>query len=77
MNKDVLYTASWCKPCDKLKLRLEEENLLNKVDVVQIDEIVQELKSNIGLRSVPTLRIEDELVTEPETIFNTLKGKYL
>ena len=75
MPKNILYTATWCEPCTKLKERLELSGYLDKVEIVVIDDIVQKLKTDIGLRSIPALMTEEGLIVESNVIFNLITGE--
>lgn len=58
MNKLVVFTASWCGPCQGFKptlLELEQERLV----YVDIDE-TPETRAQYEVRSVPTVILVDE-----------------
>ena len=70
-----LITAVWCAPCRMLKTRLAEANI--EVDLVDADENADYIKE-MGVRSVPTLVIEDgdklTIISKYEKIVENLLG---
>jgi len=75
MNKLKLITAGFCAPCKVLKAELEAQNL--EVETV-IAEDNQELVKSYGVRSVPTLVVDNgaeiELVSGSDQIINVIKN---
>lgn len=53
-KKIIRFTASWCGPCQALKMTLEGEDLGLPVEVVDID-VNPELAREYQVRSVPTM----------------------
>ncbi len=78
MSKNTLYTATWCAPCKVLKKRLDDDGYTDLIDIVVIDDCVQELKSSIGLRTIPALMTKDGLVVDTDAnqnaIYNIISG---
>lgn len=58
MIRLIRFTASWCKPCAMLAKTLESAELNLPIDVVDID-VHNEVASEFGIRSVPTLIMMD------------------
>lgn len=69
----ILYTASWCKPCQQLKTMLEKDSLLEDIDIVDIDNMSDAIKDELQLRSIPTLNIEGILLNDSIKIYNKIK----
>ena len=63
------FTASWCQPCKMLAKILEQENI--DIPVVDIDK-QPELAKKYGIRSVPTIVIE-----QPNGDFELIVGASL
>lgn len=53
-----LFTAKWCQPCNQLKTRLLAKDLLDKINVIDVDELPDFTKAN-NVRSVPTILYKD------------------
>ena len=70
-----LITASWCSPCKMLKGKLAAAKIT--VDLVDAEEEAQYVE-DLGIRSVPTLVIEDGdqvvFITQYEKILENLLG---
>ena len=62
MDKPIVWSATWCGPCKALKVWLEA----NYPDVPIGD--VDEGNAPIGIRSVPTLQVGDELIVNSGNI---------
>ena len=73
MSKNILYTATWCVPCTKLKERLEAAGLLDNVEVVVIDDTIQQIKQDEGLRTIPALKTKNGLVSDSNKILTLSK----
>ena len=66
MNKLLVFSASWCGPCNGFKptlLELDQERLI----YVDIDE-KPEIRADYEVRSVPTVILVDEDGTEIERL---------
>jgi thioredoxin 1 len=59
MKRILRFTASWCGPCKSLAMNLESAGLDLPIEVVDID-VYDNLASEYGIRSVPTLVMLDE-----------------
>lgn len=69
MVKLFRFTASWCQPCKMLAKVLEQEN----IDIPAVDIDAQpELAKKYGIRSVPTIVIE-----QPNGDFELIVGASL
>jgi glutaredoxin len=70
-----LITARWCTPCKMLKGKLADANYT--IELIDAEEEA-EYVNKLGIRSVPTLVIEDgdqvELITYYEKILENLLG---
>jgi len=55
----VLFSATWCNPCQNLKRWMVEQDI--KTDVVDIDEEPEKSKK-FGIRSVPALLLDGKLI---------------
>ena len=56
MKSKKLITASWCGPCKLLKAEIESRDL--SVETLQAEDN-QELAKEFGIRSVPTLLVQN------------------
>lgn len=72
MSKLKLFTATWCEPCKNLKGRIVDEGLEWKVDILDIDDFASEA-AEIGVRSLPTLVVEGQVVTGVENILTKIR----
>lgn len=62
MKNLVIYSASWCSPCQQLKKTLQSTDLGIPVNIIDIDEDPVSATEN-AIRGVPTLLlIEDNQV---------------
>lgn len=52
--KLILATASYCGPCRVLKTRIEKEGLLEKIEIVGMEDNI-ELFRKYNIKSVPKL----------------------
>ena len=68
MNKLLLLTANFCGPCQLLKSKLEKENLLDKVEVINMEDN-QELFKKYNVKSVPRLIVENS-----DILFEVIQG---
>lgn len=59
MKKILRFTASWCQPCKSLAKNLEEAKLDIPIEVIDID-VHDDVAIAHGIRSVPTLILEDD-----------------
>jgi thioredoxin-like negative regulator of GroEL len=61
MKKVLRFTASWCGPCKSLAKTLENIETNIPIEVIDID-VLPEIATEYGIRSVPTLvMIEDNI----------------
>jgi len=61
----ILFTASWCQPCQAVKAEIEKLPEGNRAGVTVIDiETHPDLANDHGIRSVPTLIVIDDRDTE-------------
>ena len=64
MKNLVIYSASWCNPCQQLKKTLELINLGIPVNIIDIDEDPVSAAENT-IRGVPTLLLmQDNMVVK-------------
>jgi thiol-disulfide isomerase/thioredoxin len=42
MKKLILATATWCGPCVMMKSKLDKEKILDKVEIIDADEDVED-----------------------------------
>jgi thiol-disulfide isomerase/thioredoxin len=68
MNKLILLTAGFCGPCQLLKSRLQKENLLEKIEFINMEDN-QEPFRKYGIKSVPRLVVESS-----DTLFEVIQG---
>lgn len=74
-NNMKLYTKTGCPPCERVKAFIEK-NDITQVEIVNISTtpgILTELKER-GMRTVPTLEVDDALISDSELIINLLGG---
>lgn len=54
------FTASWCQPCKVLAKNLESVNNTHNIPIEVVDiDVHSEIAMEYGIRSVPTLIMED------------------
>ncbi len=64
MKNLVIYSASWCNPCQQLKKTLQSVDLGIPVNVIDIDEDPVSAAENT-IRGVPTLLLmQDNMVVK-------------
>ena len=68
MKKVLRFTASWCAPCKALAMTLEQVNANLPIEVIDID-VHNEIASEYGIRSVPTL-----IMVEDNTVLKKMVG---
>jgi len=68
MKKVIRFTASWCAPCKALAMTLEQVNTNLPIEVIDID-VHNEIASEYGIRSVPTL-----IMVEDNTVLKKMVG---
>jgi predicted thioredoxin/glutaredoxin len=68
MNKLLLLTASFCGPCQLLKSKLQKEGLLDKVELINMEDNQEPFKK-FNVKSVPRLIIETS-----DTLFEVIQG---
>ena len=68
MKKLILASASWCSPCQAIKMQLQSENLTDLIEIRDADNDSVFFKSN-NIKSVPRL-----LIMDGETIIETITG---
>lgn len=67
MKNLVIYSASYCNPCQQLKKTLQTTDLGIPVNIIDIDEDPVSAREN-AIRGVPTLLIfEDNQVVKRKT----------
>lgn len=73
-----LFTAEWCGPCKMLKQWLAEKDLIDKVTIIDIDsEEGSEQAAKDGIRGIPALKTDNQLLTTNENIRPYLTGAFL
>ena len=61
MKRVLRFSASWCGPCKMLAKTLEEIETNIPIEVIDID-VLPEIATEYGIRSVPTLvMVEDNI----------------
>jgi thiol-disulfide isomerase/thioredoxin len=68
MNKLLLLTASFCGPCQLLKSKLLKEGLLDKVELINMEDNQEPFKK-YDIKSVPRLVVETS-----DTLFEVIQG---
>jgi hypothetical protein len=68
MNKLLLLTASFCGPCQVLKSKLLKEGLLDKVELINMEDNQEPFKK-YDIKSVPRLIVETS-----GTLFEVIQG---
>lgn len=70
-----LFTATWCMPCQEVKRQLSAIGVeLDTEELLDVDE-EREAMLTAGVRSVPTLVLEDgTFVTGPTNIVERIKS---
>jgi thioredoxin-like negative regulator of GroEL len=58
MKKVLRFTASWCQPCKGLAMTLANIETNIPIEVIDID-VLPEIATEYGIRSVPTLVMLD------------------
>lgn len=79
MNKLLLLTASFCGPCQLLKSKLQKEGLLDKVELINMEDNQEPFKK-YGIKSVPRLIVENsdgplEVIQGSEEIIARIKNE--
>jgi thioredoxin 1 len=59
MKELIVFTASWCKPCQALKQTLSSVSLNIPINYVDIDSDTESVLE-YQIRSVPTLILKDQ-----------------
>lgn len=64
MRNLVIYSASWCNPCQQLKKTLQSVDLEIPISIIDIDEDPVSAAEN-AIRGVPTLLLmQDNMVVK-------------
>ena len=58
-----IYTAEWCSPCKNLKAWIKEKGLEDKVEFIDVDEVVPD-----WVRGIPVLDAGAEKLVGNENI---------
>jgi glutaredoxin len=75
MKELTLYTAEWCNPCKAVKQFLDSTELECKITIVDIDT-EPELTSKAGVRGIPTLVGDGEMIVTSERVIKHLGDTY-
>jgi hypothetical protein len=68
MNKLLLLTANFCGPCQLLKSKLTKEGLINKIELINMEDDQAPFKK-YGIKSVPRLVVETS-----DALFEVIQG---
>jgi len=68
MNKLILLTANFCGPCQLLKSRLLKESLIDKIELINMEDSQKPFKK-YNIKSVPRLVVETS-----DTVFEVIQG---
>ena len=63
MEKEIIvYSTPLCSPCDQLKQFLADKGVKFKVVDLMMDEDAADLMESNGIRSVPVLSVDNDLL---------------